>query len=68
MELSEEELSVQNVGATTATVTIDYSDGQVDNVEIAPNASYLGVYMNGVHDTFFAAHVESTNGQPQPEL
>jgi len=57
-------LNVQNVGATTATVTIDYSDGQVDNVEIAPNASYLGVYMNGVHDTFFAAHVESTNGQP----
>jgi len=57
-------LNVQNVGATTATVTINYSDGQVDNVEIAPNASYLGVYMNGAHDTFFAAHVESTNGQP----
>lgn len=50
-------LNIQNIGGADANVTIDYSDGQSQNVVIAPNASYLGVYMNGTHDGFFSAHV-----------
>jgi len=52
-------LNVQNIGTTTATVSIIYSDAATEIVEIGPNASYLGVYMNGTHpDAFFSAHVQ----------
>jgi hypothetical protein len=61
-------LNVQNLGATTATVNIWYSDGLSDTLVIAPNAASLTVYMDGEHapppegKRFFSAHVESTNG------
>jgi hypothetical protein len=51
-------LNIQNIGATDANVTIWYSDGMSETQVVAPNASYLGVYMAGVHDAFFSAHVE----------
>jgi hypothetical protein len=55
-------LNVQNVGASDANVTVNYSDGSSDNVVIGPNASYLFVYGAGSHDTFFSAEV--TGDQP----
>jgi len=58
-------LNVQNIGTLTANVALNYSDIASETVEIAPNASYLGVYMMGDHPTgFFSVHVESLNAQP----
>jgi hypothetical protein len=50
-------LNIQNVDLTTATVTVQYSDGISETNQVGPNSAWLIVFGSGTHDTFFSAKV-----------
>jgi hypothetical protein len=59
-------LVIQNIGSSTANVTVEYTDGTTDNYSIAQNSAE-SVYTPGTSlsagNTLYGATVTSTNGQ-----